>query len=51
MEIQSMPNLAKANPGFVDRLIYDAHFAVGKTTVSCEKSFKRLPLTEIVRED
>ena len=49
-EILAMPNLAKANLGFVDRLIHGAHFAAGKTTVSCEKSFKRLPLAEIVRE-
>ena len=33
--------------GFVDRLIHGTYFSEGKTTVACEKSFKKLPLSEV----
>ena len=46
-EILSVPNLWKTKPGFVDRLIHGQYFSEAKTTVSCEKSFKKLPLTEV----
>ena len=46
-EILSVPNLWKTNPGFVDRLIHGQYFSEAKTTVSCEKSFKKLPRTEV----
>lgn len=49
-DILSLPNLAKASPGFVDRLIHGAAFISGATTVSCEKDFRRLPSTEIIKE-
>lgn len=49
-DILSLPNLAKATPGFVDRMIHGAGFAAGQTTLSCEKSFRRLLNTEIVKE-
>ena len=46
-EILSLPNLAKASPGFVDRLIHGNYFSAGKTTVACEKSFRKLPLSKV----
>ena len=49
-DILSLPNLAKASPGFVDRLIHGAAFAQSQTTVSCEKDFRRLPSTAIIKE-
>ena len=44
----ALANLAKASPGFVDRLIHGEYFEQSKTTVSCEKSFKKLPLSKVV---
>ena len=49
-EALSAPNLAKANPGFVDRMIYGEYFGQGYKTFSCEKSFGKLPLAEVIRE-
>lgn len=49
-DVLSLPNLAKASPGFVDRLIHGAAFSQGQTTVSCEKDFRRLPSTRIIKE-
>jgi len=49
-EALATPNLAKASPGFVDRMIHGDYLARGYKTFSCEKSFTRLPLTEIVKE-
>ena len=46
----AQPNLAKASPGFVDRLIHGAAFAHGAMTVSCEKDFRRLPSTMVIKE-
>lgn len=45
--ILALPNLATAKPGFVDCLIHGAYFSTGKTTVACEKSFRKLPLSEV----
>jgi predicted nucleic-acid-binding protein len=45
--ILALPNLATAKPGFVDRLIHGTYFSTGKTTVACEKSFRKLPLSEV----
>ena len=45
--VLAVSNLAKASPGFVDRLIHGEYFANSKTTVACEKSFKKLPLAEV----
>ena len=42
------PNLAKANPGFVDRMIVGEYAIGGCDTYSCEKSFRRLEGTVIV---
>lgn len=49
-DILSLPNLAKASPGFVDRLIHGAAFTSGATTVSCEKDFRRLPSTAVIKD-
>ena len=46
-DVLAVSNLAKASPGFVDRLIHGEYFAGAKMTVACEKSFKKLPLTEV----
>jgi len=46
-DILSVPNLWKTNPGFVDRLIHGQYFSEAKPTVSCEKSFRKLPRTEV----
>lgn len=35
-------NLARANPGFVDRMIVSEYATTGNDTYSCEKSFRRL---------
>ena len=45
--ILELPNLATAKPGFVDRLIHGSYFSEGHKTVACEKSFRKLPLTEV----
>ena len=37
----------RARPGFVDRLIHGAYFSENKTTVACEKSFRKLPMSEV----
>ena len=50
IEALATPNIEKASPGFVDHLIHGAYLADGKTTISCEKSFRKLPLSEVVME-
>ena len=40
--ILDQPNLAKLNPGFVDRMIVGEYANGGSDTYSCEKSFRRL---------
>lgn len=42
------PNLAKASPGFLDRVLASDYRRHGLITLSCEKSFKRLPDSEVV---
>ena len=42
------PNLAKANPGFVDRMIVGEYATTGSDTYSCEKSFRRLAGTVVI---
>ena len=49
-ESLATPNLASANPGFVDRMIHGEYFNMGYKTFSCEKSFSRLPLAEVIKE-
>ena len=42
------PNLSKAKPGFVDRMIVGEYATVGADTYSCEKSFRRLDGTVVI---
>ena len=42
------PNLAKANPGFVDRMIVGEYATAASDTYSCEKSFRRLAGTVVI---
>ena len=42
------PNIHKANPGFVDRMLASGYTSKGQITLSCEKSFRRLPDTEVI---
>ena len=41
-------NLARANPGFVDRMIVSEYATTGSDTYSCEKSFRRLDGTVVI---
>lgn len=47
-EVLSLPNLASAKPGFVDRLIHGESYAAGHTLVTLEKAAKRLPGTVVL---
>ena len=42
------PEAWKANPGFVDRMIVNGYAARELVTLSCEKDFRRLDLTEVI---
>ncbi len=42
------PNVERASPGFIDRILAAGYRARGATTLSCEKSFRKLPLAEVV---
>lgn len=44
------PDVWKANPGFVDRMLSCEYAVKGYVTLSCEKSFRRLDLTEVIQE-
>ena len=44
----SLQNIAKASPGFVDRLIHGEQSVRGVKVLSCEKDFRRLENTEIL---
>lgn len=44
----SIPNLLKANPGFLDRVLAADYRSRGQITISCEKSFRRLPDAEVM---
>lgn len=41
-------NLARSNPGFVDRMIVSEYASLGRDTYSCEKSFRRLTGTVVI---
>ena len=43
------PDIWSANPGFVDRMLAGEYAAKGQVTLSCEKAFRKLDLTEIIR--
>ena len=42
------PNIHKASPGFVDRMLVSGYGEKGQITLSCEKSYRRLPGTEVI---
>ena len=42
------PEVWKANPGFIDRILASEYAAKGFVTVSCEKSFRKLDLAEVI---
>ena len=48
VSVLSIPNLASAKPGFVDRLIHGACREKGQTWVTFEKAGKRLPGTVVL---
>ena len=46
----AQPNAAHMSPGLVDRMIASDYSAQGLQTISCEKSFRRLPAAIVVSE-
>ncbi|WP_295400136.1 PIN domain-containing protein [uncultured Thiocystis sp.] len=46
--VLSLPGLATANPGFVDRLIHGAAQSAGQTLVTFEKAARKLPATHVL---
>ena len=46
----SQPNVARTSPGLVDRMIVADYSAQGLQTISCEKSFRRLPSAFVVNK-
>lgn len=47
-EVLSIPNLATAKPGFVDRLIHGSARAAGHTLITFEKAARKLPGTIVL---
>ena len=47
-EVLSLPGIATAKPGFVDRLIHGSSMAAGHTLITFEKSAKKLPSTFVL---
>ena len=46
----STPNLAKANPGFLDRVIHGTYITSDNSTMlTCEKDAKKLPNVEVLK--
>ena len=44
----STPRAWKSNPGFIDRVLASEYVAKGFVPLSCEKSFRRLDLAEVI---
>lgn len=44
----SLPNLASAKPGFVDRLIHGTSHEAGHALITFEKAARRLPSTHLL---
>lgn len=42
------PEAWKANPGFIDRILAAGYASKGMVTLSCEKSFRRLDLAQVI---
>ena len=49
MSALNTPKAWKTNPGMIDRMIANGYAAKGYVTVSCEKSFAKLDLTQVIR--
>ncbi len=47
-KVLSTPQLAKANPGFVDRLIHAGYQQEGQSMLTCENAAKKLAGVEVV---
>ena len=43
------PDAWKASPGMIDRMIANGYAARGYVTISCERSFAKLDLTEVIK--
>ena len=43
------PDAWKASPGMIDRMIANGYAARGYVTISCEKSFSKLDLTQVIK--
>lgn len=43
------PEAWKASPGMIDRMIANGYAARGYVTISCERSFAKLDLTEVIK--
>ena len=50
MDALGVPEAWKASPGFVDRMLAAEYASRGYVTLSCEKSFRKLELAEVIRE-
>ena len=44
------PEVWKASPGFIDRMLAGEYSAKGYRTLSCEKSFRKLDFAEVMKE-
>ena len=42
------PNLDRASPGFIDRVLAAKYRSRQLATLSCERSFRKLPMAEVV---
>ena len=49
MSALNTPEAWKANPGMIDRMIANGYAAKGYVTISCEKSFAKLDLTQVIK--
>ena len=49
LDALNTPEAWKANPGMIDRMIANGYAARGYVTISCEKSFSKLDLTEVIK--
>ena len=49
MSALNTPEAWKANPGMIDRMIANGYAAKGYVTVSCEKSFAKLDLAQVIK--
>ena len=45
-----LPDLHKAAPGFMDRVLAAGYASKGRVTISCDKDFRKLDLAEVIKE-